>query len=348
MIRIRSGPRRPIVFAAGALALLLGSVTAFAAPPRSPSPAGAASTSAPTAPATPAGRPASPSSTPAAAGGEEASNHFKRGLQLFDEGDYTLALVEFERAYQLAPNYRALYNIALVNMQLGRYADAARTFEKYLHDGGSAIAPARLAEVNKTLAELKLRTATVDITTSVSGAEVTLDGKPLDLSALHGPMEIDAGEHTLRATAPGYGAANRTVTLAGGDKAVVRLDLALLATNRPEAPARVHTIFWPGFAATAALAAGAIVSGVIMLDERSHLNQLQSMPSDPSTAANDASQRASTANRANTAALSADVFTGLAVVAGGVSLYLSLGPDHPAKSPSIAIGPQKVALAVPF
>jgi len=59
--------------------------------------------------------------------GEEASTRFKRGLQLFDEGDYALALVEFERAYQLAPNYRALYNIGLVNVQLGRYAEATRT-----------------------------------------------------------------------------------------------------------------------------------------------------------------------------------------------------------------------------
>ncbi|MBV9946426.1 MAG: tetratricopeptide repeat protein, partial [Myxococcales bacterium] len=52
-------------------------------------------------------------SAAAAQASEDASVHFKRGLQLFDEGDYTLALVEFNRAYQLAPNYRALYNIAL-------------------------------------------------------------------------------------------------------------------------------------------------------------------------------------------------------------------------------------------
>jgi hypothetical protein len=322
-----------------ALVLMLGASRASAAPP------GGASGHAPSAPSAP--NPPTPAKATAAAAGEEASTHFKRGLQLFDDGDYTLALVEFERAYQLAPNYRALYNIALVNMQLGRYADAARTFEKYLHDGGDAITGARLAEVKKTLNELKLRTATVEIGTNVPNAEVSLDGKPLDPSTLHGPMEIDAGEHTLRATAAGYQAANRTMTLAGGDRASVRLELVALPT-KPEGPSRVHTVFWPGFVATGVFAAGAIVSGVVTLDARSHWNQLQNTTFDGASASTAQSQIQSAANRVNTAALVADVFTGLAVVAGGVSLYLSLGVDHPAKSPSIAISPQKVTLAVPF
>jgi tetratricopeptide (TPR) repeat protein len=303
---------------------------------------------APSARAAPPASGARPATTanPAGGGGagEEASNHFKRGLQLFDEGEYTLALVEFERAYQLAPNYRALYNIALVDMQLGRYADAARTLEQYLHDGGEGIAAARRAEVTKTLAELKLRTATVDISVNVPAAEVTLDGKPLDVSRLHGPMVIDAGEHTLRATAPGFQAANRTVTLAGADRAAVRLELAALAPQRAanEAPARPRSLFWPGFVATGALAAGGIVSGAIMLDARSHLSQLQNTPgSDPA-------QRESAANRQNSAALAADIFTGLAVVAGSISIYLSLGTDRAAKGPSVAVSPQRVALSVSF
>lgn len=40
--------------------------------------------------------------------------------------------------------------------------------------------------------------------------------------------------------------------------------------------------------------------------------------------------------------------SGLAVVAGCVSLYLSFGTDHAAKSPSVAVPPLRVILAVPF
>src|SRR5688572_14005202 len=37
---------------------------------------------------------------------EEARRRFDRGVRLYAEGDYPLALIEFERAYELVSNYR--------------------------------------------------------------------------------------------------------------------------------------------------------------------------------------------------------------------------------------------------
>jgi len=327
MMAMAFGYRVRLASALTALTLVVGAADAKADPP----PPGE---NAPTA--------ASPGPAPAQAG-EEASTRFKRGLQLFDEGDYALAVVEFERAYQLAPNYRALYNIGLVNVQLARYADATRTFEQYLRDGGAEIAPPRKAEVAKALAELKLRTATVDISTNAPGAEVSLDGKPLDAGSFHGPTLIDAGEHTFRATASGFQPGYRTVTLAGGDAASVRLELVAVSTFRPEA-LREHgrTLFVPGFVATGVLTAGAIVSGAIMLSAQSRLTSLKN------TAGSTETQRASAANEVNTAATVADVCTGLALVSGGVSLYLSLHVDHSLR-PSVGnVVPQGVVLSGNF
>ena len=319
----RTRPCSRLSLAIAGVLLLIVSSPAYGAPPPDAPPAAAAASSA----------------------GEEASNHFKRGLQLFDDSDYTLALVEFERAYQLAPNYRALYNIALVDMQLGRYADAARTLEQYIHDGGSAIAPARRAEVDKTLGELKFRTAVIEVSLNVPHAEVMLDGKPLDPARLAGPTVIDAGEHTLRATAPGYAASDRTVTLAGGDRAAVRLELVPFAL--PHAPVfetaqRPRSIFWPGFVATGVLAAGAIVSGLVTLSLDGQLNTLKDTPGSSQA------KRTSAANNENAAALTADILTGLAVVAGGMSIYFTLGPDHGSKAPSLAVSPQRVVLSGSF
>jgi hypothetical protein len=288
--------------------------------------------------------PVSPQQGTAAAPDEDAAVRFKRGLKLFDDGDYTLALVEFERAYKLAPNFRALYNIALVNAQLGRYAAATRAFEQYLHDGGSAVSPERQAQVQNSLADLKLRTATLEVAIDVPGAEVLLDGKPLDLSQVRGPRLIDAGEHTLRASAAGYEPAFRTLTLAGGDRGEV--SFVLVATKHasaapPVAPER-RKAFVPGLIGTGVLAAGAIASGVVMLEERSHLSSLQNTPG--STEAS----RASAANQTNTAALVADVFTGLAVATGAVSLYLSLRLSASPRSPEIGISPNRVFLTGSF
>jgi len=198
--------------------------------------------------------------------------------------------------------------------------------------------------VNKTLDELKFRTATIEISLNVPRAEVMLDGKPLDPVRLSGPTVIDAGEHTLRATAPGYSASDRTVTLAGGDRAAVRLELVAYALPHApaETPQRARSVFWPGFVATGALAAGAIVSGAVMLSLDSRLTTLKDTPGSSE------SQRTTTANNQNTAALAADILTGLAVVAGGVSIYLTLGSDHSSKAPSVALSPQRIVLSGSF
>ena len=312
-----------------ALALLSGGPMAWADAPKAGTPA---------APAAPASAPGSDKS------GEEASVRFKRGLQLFDDGDYTLALVEFERAYQLAPNYRALYNIGLVDIQLARYADAVRVLEQYLKDGGDAIPAARRAEVSKKLVELRLRTATVDIAMNAPGAELSLDGKPMDPARLKGPTLIDAGEHTLRATAPGYAPKDRTITLAGGDHVQVRFDLVSLAPKevvKETAPAPSHKIFWPGFVAAGALAGGAVASGIVMLNAKNHLNDLQNTPG------SSANERQSAANRVNAAAVVADVFTACAIAAGGISLYITLTSDSTSKT-QVAISPQKVVFVGTF
>ena len=329
---------------AAILVAQFASGTAMAAPTDAPPP--------PSPAATPGTTPAAPATAaPPSDAQEEASVHFKRGLQLFDEGDYTLALVEFERAYQLAPNYRALYNIALVDVQLGRYADAARTFTQYLHDGGSAIAPARLSEVNKTLGELKLRTATIEVALNVPTAEVTLDGKPLDPALIKSPTVIDAGEHTLRATAPGYQPALKTVTLAGGDRTGIRLELvSLTLPTKPiaEAPQEHHRLFWPGFVVTGAAAVGAIISGALAADAASHLTTLKSEGFTAANATAAQNERETWTNRQNTANLAADIFTGAAIVAGGVSIYLSLRPDHSQKSTTLAISPRGIDVSQSF
>ena len=64
----------------------------------------------------------------------EAKSRFDRGLELYNEGEYPLALIEFTRAYELVPNYRVLYNIGQVGIQLGQYANARRALEEALQD----------------------------------------------------------------------------------------------------------------------------------------------------------------------------------------------------------------------
>jgi hypothetical protein len=173
---------------------------------------------------------------------------------------------------------------------------------------------------------------------------LTLDGKPIEAAHLQKPLLIDAGEHTLRATAIGFQPAYRTVTLAGADRAVVRLDLISLAPTGPvnETAERGRSVFWPGVAATGVLAAGAIASGVVTLVLKSHHDTLENR------AGVEHSTLVTATNQVNSAALAADILTGLAIVSGGVSLYLSLRVDHSPKGASSGMVPQQVVLSGTF
>src|ERR1043165_5818761 len=63
---------------------------------------------------------------------KEAGKHFQRGVTLYNEADYRAALVEFKRAYEIAPNSAVLYNIGQTYYQLQNYAAALVALGRYL------------------------------------------------------------------------------------------------------------------------------------------------------------------------------------------------------------------------
>jgi len=128
---------------------------------------------------------------------KEAAGRYTRGLSLYGDGEFLLALVEFERAYELSKNYKVLYNIGQVRIQLGRYAQGREALAEYLRLGGDNVSAERLAAVNKDLAMLVERTASLNIVASQPGADISLDGKVIGTSPLSAPLVVDAGEHSL-------------------------------------------------------------------------------------------------------------------------------------------------------
>ena len=59
---------------------------------------------------------------------------FARGVQLYSQGSYDLALVEFEKAYGTAPVPQVLYNIGMCQERVGDEEAALHTYEKALAD----------------------------------------------------------------------------------------------------------------------------------------------------------------------------------------------------------------------
>jgi hypothetical protein len=172
---------------------------------------------------------------------QEARRRFDRGIRLYGEGDFGLALIEFERAYELVANYRVLYNIGQVSIQLRRYAKAREALEQYLTQGGAEVEGARLEEVQADIDMLKPRTAKLLVTTNAPRAKVSLDGNTWGTLPLANALLVDAGNHVVKVEASGYQVSEKPVVLAGGDEVTVAVTLEVNTGSRTPGSHRRET-----------------------------------------------------------------------------------------------------------
>jgi tetratricopeptide (TPR) repeat protein len=291
---------------------------------------------------------------------EEARLRYARGLSLYAGAEYVLALVEFERAYQLSPNYRVLYNIGQVRIQLGRYARAFEALTEYMKQGGDAIDPERRAAVQKDIDMLAERTAKLVVRTNEAGADIQLDGVVIGVSPLAGPLIVDAGEHNIGVRKVGFYDKFQSVTLAGRDARTVDFNLVKLKSDGPavvverrterqivERPSR--PLMWAGWAATGTLGIGAGVAGYFGIQKAQELESKRTA----FPLKHDEMQR--TKRSAQTLFLAADLMGASAVVMGGISVYLTLSSSEKSvqkvtrRSPvRIGINPRGVRLSGTF
>jgi len=160
-----------------------------------------------------------------------ARQHFARGVELYRSGAYDASLAAFTRAYELAPTYRILYNLAQVQAQRQDYVQALELFARYLREGSSAadearIPDARVAEVEAEMTELKRRVAELRIETNVEGGTLIVNESRVADLPLRSPLLLNAGIHRVRVEKAGHIPMTRIVTVAGGDASVVSFELA--------------------------------------------------------------------------------------------------------------------------
>jgi tetratricopeptide (TPR) repeat protein len=270
-------------------------------------------------------------SVPSATVVTEAKQRFDRGLDLYSEGEYPLALIEFTRAYELVPNYRVLYNIAQVGIQLGQYANARRALEQYAAEGSETMSADRRAGVARDLEMLERRTAFIEINVNVAGAEVLVDDVVEGKSPLGPALLVDAGVHRISVRHTGYQQRMSRVTLAGGDRQALALTLerqpetnSTIVVERAAPEDNTKTLMIAGWVTTGALAAGAIVTGIMGAGEAEELEQLKA--SNPSDYEDLGARLDKTKSNAGALFLASDVFSAGAVVVGGLSLWITVAP----------------------
>jgi hypothetical protein len=261
----------------------------------------------------------------------QASAHFQRGVALYGEADYRAALVEFRRAYTIAPNAGVLYNIGETQYQLQDYAGALTTFERYVAESGTG--DGHRAEVENNLEVLRARVGHVAVSTVPAGADVSVDDQPAGRTPLDHALLVSIGHRKLVATLAGRPAVTRYVDVAAGDSLAVTLPLpapepppsvalhALPNVPALDEPAPSHggsTWRTVGWGTTLLMAGGAVTFGILASRESMTLaSERGSYPASGATLDHEASIT-------RTDSILADSLTAGAVLVGGVTLVSAL------------------------
>jgi tetratricopeptide (TPR) repeat protein len=260
---------------------------------------------------------------------QAASEHFERGVQLFKEQAFRAAIVEFQRAYDLAPDYRLHYNLGRAKQQLQDYLGAAENYEAFLVQGGSEVPAERRAQLEETLSALSGRVARIDVKVSRAGADVFVDDVKVGMSPLEALVRTNVGRHRISARSADGALGSEIIDVAGGDLAEVSLTLAepepaLASTPKaePADDARGRSprqkLALASWIAGGAMLAGSVVTGVFALRDQDSLHtQVGKLGVDPNAVA---TQR----DKVDALSLTTDVLigAGAALVVSGTLLWL--------------------------
>lgn len=117
----------------------------------------------------------------------QAREEYTRGNELGKKEEWAEALAAFQRSYALRPHPTTRYNIATCLRVLGEYTAARALFEDVLRPGSVEKMPAVLVENARGFRdELDRIIAHVVLTIYPPEAEIVIDGKPLEPTALRG------------------------------------------------------------------------------------------------------------------------------------------------------------------
>lgn len=156
----------------------------------------------------------------------DAQKHWDTALALYQHSQWDGARTSFNAAYEASKNPRVLFNVAVCEKNLGRYARAIDVFKKELADGKGQLTPEEEAEVKVQIQGLEQFVAQLTIDVNESGAEIYVDESKVGTSPLPGPVSVQLGERHVRATKVGFAEARENIELRGGASGRVVLKLA--------------------------------------------------------------------------------------------------------------------------
>lgn len=281
----------------------------------------------------------------------QSRTRYEKGMRLYEvEQDITGGLTELEHAYEIAPNYKYLFNIGQVAHSAHEYVTSLRCWEAYL--AGGDVPADRKETALKEIADLKALVGEVTLTTNVEGATVLVDDSEEGTTPI-APFLVNIGPRKFTVTKDGK-SESKKITISGGAKATVDLPLPTetvvkpIETPKPKAEPKTSYV-WVGWLLTGTFTAGAVATGIGALSVNGSLKDAayvgDTVPDDI-----DSKHTTRTALAATT-----DVLIGAAAITGVVTLIFTIkgsgdetSDGAPKPTTALRVSPTGLALVGSF
>jgi hypothetical protein len=160
-----------------------------------------------------------------------ARARFQEGVDAFDKGNYEAARAAFTQAYALKQHPAVLLNLAQSSLKSGHYLEASKMFQKYLNDPAGD----KKADATKGLTDARSKLGRLDVT-APPGSEITVDTDVMGKTPLSEPLDVEAGNHTVRVKLPDNTSSEQKIVVTAGQVQPVRFGAAATVVNPPNNP----------------------------------------------------------------------------------------------------------------
>jgi tetratricopeptide (TPR) repeat protein len=166
---------------------------------------------------------------------DTARQHYGRGLELANQGEYAEALLEFQQAYRDRPHFAVLYNIGQAYIALQQPVEAIAALELYLAQGKEQISEQRVRETTAQIAAEKALTAEIVLTARPPGASVNLDGKSVGNAPLDQTIRVATGRHSIAVRTSDGTEVARDIAPQAGERITLSIEVPSAATTSKHA-----------------------------------------------------------------------------------------------------------------
>jgi hypothetical protein len=150
---------------------------------------------------------------------------FEEGVRLLSEQKWAAAADRFERARTLQPSPRITYNLTSALTEMGRFVYASELLRELVNS--REIEPALQQAAKQRLDKIQAQIAglVVMVEGDTTAAEITLDGRVIEMVLLSVPVPVDPGEHRLVVRRAGKEVLTREIRISEGENQKIHLAL---------------------------------------------------------------------------------------------------------------------------